>query len=129
MRRSFVLFSFLACIAACNSSGSSSNNTKDSSNAKTETSASTDPQVEKGLNLVAKSDCFTCHKVDEASTGPAYTAVAERYAGKEGAVDTLAQKIIKGGAGNWGAVPMIGHPSISEEDAKSMVHYVLSLKK
>jgi cytochrome c len=128
MRRSFILFSFLACMAACNNSGSSANNSKDSSSAKTET-ASTDPKVEKGLNLVAKSDCFTCHKVDESYTGPAYTAVAARYAGKEGVVDSLAQKIIKGGYGNWGAVPMIPHPSISQEDAKSMVEYVLSLKK
>jgi cytochrome c len=129
MRKSFVLFSFLVCIAACNNSGGSGGNSKDSSNAKSETAAPVDPKAEKGLALVAKSDCFTCHKVDEPSTGPAYTAVAARYAGKEGAVDTLAQKIIKGGYGNWGAVPMVGHPTISEEDARSMVEYVLSLKK
>ena len=79
--------------------------------------------------LVAKSDCLTCHQILDNSTGPAYQAIAERYKDQPGAVDTLAHKIIKGGSGNWGTVPMTAHPTISEEDAKAMAKYVLSLKK
>ena len=89
----------------------------------------TDPEVEKGLDLIAKSDCLTCHKVAEKFTGPAYVEVAKRYAGQPGIEDTLAQKIIKGGSGNWGTVMMIPHPTISPEDAKAMVKYILSIKE
>jgi cytochrome c len=88
-----------------------------------------DPDVEKGLSLVGQSDCLTCHKVNEPFTGPAYTAVSARYAGRTDVVDSLADKIIKGGAGNWGAIPMTPHPAISKEDARAMVKYVLSLKQ
>ena len=87
------------------------------------------PDYEKGLALVAKSDCFTCHKVSEAATGPAYQAVADRYAPTPEVIDTLAQKVITGGSGKWGTIPMTPHPQISKEDATTMVKYVLALKK
>ncbi|MFL5739536.1 MAG: c-type cytochrome [Flavisolibacter sp.] len=126
MKRTIVFITFLSFLFACNNS-SKSNSSSDTT--ASQPSAPSDPAAEKGLALVAKSDCFTCHKVDQPSTGPAYTAVAARYAGKEGIADTLAHKIIKGGSGNWGAVPMIPHPAISQDDAKAMAQYVLSLKK
>ena len=88
------------------------------------------PDYEKGLALVGKSDCLTCHKINEASTGPAYADVAARYAGaSDTTITRLAYTIIKGGSGQWGAVPMTPHPGISEDDAKQMVKYVLLLKK
>jgi len=91
---------------------------------------SSNPDYVKGLELISKTDCLTCHKVSEASTGPAYALVAERY---QNAADTtitrLAQKVIKGGSGDWGTVPMTPHPTLSEDDAKQMVKYVLLLKK
>ena len=127
MKKTIVLFSFLAFIASCGN-----NNTGDkSADAKTEEAApkAEDPEVEKGLNLVAKSDCLTCHQVETASTGPAYTAVAAKYPANDAVIDSLSEKIIKGGLGNWGTVPMTPHPSISKDDAKAMVKYVLSLKK
>lgn len=86
------------------------------------------PEVEKGLNLVAQSDCLTCHQVAQASTGPSYEAVAAKYPDTEENITMLADKIIKGGAGNWGTVPMTPHPTLSQEDAQTMVKYVLSLK-
>jgi cytochrome c len=125
MRKAMILFSFIASAAACNNSTQEA-----AAPAKTETTNSQeDPKAQKGLDLVAKSDCFTCHKIDEPSTGPSYTAVAAKYPNNQQVVDSLSGKIIKGGAGNWGTVPMIAHPQISPEDAKSMVEYVLSLKK
>lgn len=87
------------------------------------------PDYEKGLELVGKSDCFTCHKVNEPSTGPAYQAVAAKYPNNPAVIDSLSEKVIKGGAGNWGVVPMTPHPQLSKEDAVAMVKYVLSLKK
>jgi cytochrome c len=91
---------------------------------------SSNPDYQKGLELVGQSDCLTCHKVNEASTGPAYALVAEKYAGAaDTTVTRLAQKIIAGGAGVWGAVPMTPHPQISQADAEQMVKYVLLLKK
>lgn len=87
------------------------------------------PDYDKGLNLIAKSDCLTCHKLREASTGPAYGDVANKYENTEANVDMLADKIIKGGTGVWGQIPMVAHPALSKEDAKSMVKYVLLLKE
>jgi cytochrome c len=88
------------------------------------------PDYEKGLALIAKSDCLTCHKVDQPVNGPAYRDVANKYANKpDTIVSYLAQKIIKGGSGNWGSIFMTPHPSISREDAEAMVKYVLLLKK
>jgi cytochrome c len=87
------------------------------------------PAVAEGLDLIAKSDCLTCHKLNEAGVGPAYEAVAAKYSNEPSVIDTLAGKIISGGAGNWGSVPMTPHPTLAKEDAKKMVQYILSLKK
>lgn len=91
---------------------------------------SKDPVYKKGLALVSKSDCLTCHKIEEKLVGPSYREVAEKYADAPNDVITaLAEKIIKGGVGNWGNVPMLPHPAISQEDAETMVRYILLLKK
>ena len=44
-----------------------------------------------------------------------------------GAIDLLAAKVVKGGAGVWGTTEMAAHPQIAVEDAKKMVEYILSL--
>jgi cytochrome c len=100
------------------------------STAATTNNLSQDPVYKKGLSLIAKSDCLTCHKIDEKLVGPTYRDVAEKYAGAPNDVITaLANKIIKGGVGNWGNVPMLPHPAISQDDAETMVRYILMLKK
>ena len=88
-----------------------------------------DPDIEKGLTLIANNDCLTCHKINEALTGPAYQAVSQRYEATPEVIDTLSQKVITGGAGKWGSIPMSPHPTLSKDDAKSMVKYILSLRK
>jgi len=90
---------------------------------------SANPDYQKGLALVAASDCLTCHKTSEKNIGPAYKDVAAKYENNEENVKMLAAKVIKGGAGVWGAIPMTPHPQIKEEDAEAMVKYVLLLKK
>lgn len=92
------------------------------------TTPAEDPEVARGLELIAQSDCLTCHKVVDAGIGPAYEAVAAKYPDNNAVVDSISQKIIKGGSGNWGPVMMTPHPDISEADAKAMVKYILSLK-
>jgi cytochrome c len=89
---------------------------------------SKNPDYAKGLALLAQSDCFTCHKVDEKITGPTYRDVANKYENTEANVKMLAGKIIKGGKGNWGDVMMTPHSSVSEEDAIAMVKYIMLLK-
>lgn len=86
------------------------------------------PDYKKGMALVEKSDCLTCHRETEKMIGPAYAEIASRYAGKAGIEDELAQRIIKGGSGSWGQVAMTPHPNISVEDARTMVDYILSVK-
>jgi cytochrome c len=81
-----------------------------------------------GEQLISKSDCLACHRVSEKLVGPAYTAVATKYDDTEANLNYLADKIIAGGSGVWGEVPMTPHPAISKSDAKEMARYVLSLK-
>lgn len=86
------------------------------------------PDFEKGLNLVVKSDCLGCHKTNEVSIGPAYNLIGQKYENTEANINLLAEKIQKGGSGNWGTVPMAGHTGLSKEDAVAMVKYILLLK-
>jgi cytochrome c len=90
---------------------------------------------DKGLELIAASDCTTCHKLNKeatsgASIGPAYSEVAAKYSpAADTTMDRLVKKVISGGSGVWGTVPMTPHPALKPEDVKTMVTYILSLKK
>jgi cytochrome c len=84
---------------------------------------------EKGKNLIAMSDCLACHQVEKRLVGPGYEEVAAKYEMNDKNVDYLAGKIIKGGSGVWGQIPMTPHPDLKQEDAKEMAKYILSLKK
>lgn len=128
MKRLFVTLFVGVCLASCGGSTSESEAKKDTTTAELAEDKPKDPILEKGLNLVAQSDCLTCHKIEETLTGPAYRAVADKYKNHTDAtIDTLAGKIISGGSGNWGQIPMTPHPQIAKEDAKTMVKYILSL--
>lgn len=80
-----------------------------------------------GEGLIAKSDCYTCHKERSENVGPAYLAVAERYDDKPATISSLAQKVIRGGNGVWGERLMSAHPALSQDDTEIMVGYILSL--
>ncbi len=80
-----------------------------------------------GAGLIAGSDCYTCHKERAENIGPAYLAVAERYDDSEATIQQLASKVINGGNGVWGERLMSAHPSLSQQDAETMVGYILSL--
>ena len=83
--------------------------------------------IEAGKSLLATSDCLTCHKVQEKVIGPAYTDIAKKYPDSEANVQLLSNKIISGGSGVWGQIPMTPHPSLQADDVKKMVMYILSL--
>lgn len=84
---------------------------------------------QKGEVLIAYSDCYTCHKEDKRSMGPAFIDIAKRYPVQRVYIDMLAQKVISGGSGVWGHAVMSPHLKVSNEDAKIMVNYILSLKE
>ena len=115
-------------ILACNSGGSSSKT--DSAAAAPAAPAAADS---KGLELIGASDCTTCHRLHKeaagASIGPSYSEVAAKYSpAADTTVDRLVNKIIAGGNGVWGTVPMTPHPALAPADVKEMVTYILSLK-
>lgn len=83
--------------------------------------------VAAGKKLVAASDCAACHKPDTKLVGPSFREVARKYPATETSVTQLANKIIKGGTGVWGNVPMAPHNAMPPADAKKISRYILSL--
>ena len=81
----------------------------------------------KGKALMDKSDCNACHSVDNKIVGPSFKEIAAKYKSDKAAVAKLSEKVIKGGSGNWGEIPMSPHPQVSQADANEMVKYILSL--
>lgn len=78
--------------------------------------------------LAAKQHCDECHAIQEARIGPPFQAVALRYSAEgPGVEERLARKIINGGAGNWGNIPMVANERVSLEDARAIAHWILSL--
>ena len=76
--------------------------------------------------LAKSKNCLSCHAVDKKVVGPSYKDIAKKYSAKDEAM--LAEKVIKGGKGNWGAIPMPANPSVTPDEANKLVKWVLSLK-
>lgn len=77
--------------------------------------------------LAKKKNCMACHAVEKKVVGPSYKDVAKKYAAQD-ATAKLATKIMKGGSGVWGAVPMPANPQINQADAETLVKWILSMK-
>jgi cytochrome c len=88
---------------------------------------STGQLVAIGKLLVDESDCKTCHHPTNRIIGPSHKEVAEKYDFTDANIKLLAERIINGGTGVWGEIPMTPHADISQEDAEKMAMYVLSL--
>jgi cytochrome c len=124
MKRYIIIILAISIFTACGGGGSKEKNSE-----KETEDVSKDPDYQKGLALVAKSDCLTCHKVDEVITGPTYRDVANKYGNyPDTIISHLAGKIITGGTGVWGTLFMTAHPNLSQADAEAMVKYILLLK-
>ncbi len=78
--------------------------------------------------LAQKKNCMACHAIDKKLIGPPYKDVAAKYAGQKDAVDKLAAKVMKGGSGAWGVLPMPANPQVNEAEAKQLVQWILTLK-
>ena len=78
--------------------------------------------------LASAKNCMACHAAAAKLVGPSYKDVAAKYAGQKDASDKLATKIIKGGSGAWGVIPMPANPQVSEAEAKQLVAWILSQK-
>jgi cytochrome c len=79
-------------------------------------------------DLAKAKNCMACHAVATKLVGPAYKDVAAKYAGQKDAEAKLVAKVIKGGSGSWGAVPMPANPQVSEADAKALVKWIMAQK-
>ena len=132
MKKTIFYATLLALLAACGGGSSTKSASRDTvaTIKEAEPDMSNNPDYQKGLALVGGSDCFTCHKIDDKLTGPAYREVANKYANAgDTVVNYLAHRIITGGSGVWGEAVMTPHPDVSEADAQAMAKYVLLLKK
>ena len=78
--------------------------------------------------LATAKNCTSCHAVDKKVLGPSYKEVATKYAGQADAVEKLSGKIMKGGAGAWGPVPMPANAQVNADEARKLVTWILTLK-
>jgi cytochrome c len=79
-----------------------------------------------GASLVQTSRCYACHQLKEPLIGPPYQAIAARYsANRELMTEVLARKIVLGGGGNWGVVPMVPNEHVSATDAQAIARWIL----
>ena len=78
--------------------------------------------------LAQKKNCMACHAVDKKLVGPAYKEVAAKYAKDKDAYKKLAEKIVKGGSGVWGPVPMPANTQVSPAEAETLAKWILTVK-
>ena len=93
------------------------------------TAASAQP-VPDGEALASQERCNICHAVDETLIGPPYRAIAARHStDRELQIEVLARKVVHGGGGNWGIVPMVPNEHVSLDEARRIVAWILSLNQ
>lgn len=80
------------------------------------------------MDLATKKNCTACHAVDKKVVGPSYKDVAAKYASQKDAVDKLSEKVIKGGSGVWGPVPMPANTQVTPAEAKQLVQWIMTIK-
>lgn len=82
----------------------------------------------RGRYWMEKSDCMTCHEIDQRTVGPAFREIAQKYPKEKTAVQYLIRKVQEGGSGVWGTSIMNPHPNLAESEIREMLNYILSLK-
>jgi cytochrome c len=140
MKKLLLLLAVVGCFAysltSCNGKKGEKKDAKDkeyndyetAEPAKTETKQeSSEDLIKQGQVLVDANDCKTCHHPTNKIIGPSHTDVAKKYEFTQANVSYLSNKIISGGSGVWGEIPMTPHVDLSKADAEKMAMYVLSL--
>jgi cytochrome c len=79
-------------------------------------------------DLAKTKNCASCHSVEKGILGPSYQAVAQKYVNDKNAVSKLTEKVMAGGMGVWGKIPMPANPQVNKEEAEVLVKWILSLK-
>ncbi len=127
MKKLIAIFSIFILIIACNSADT---NKAEPVVEDITVDITKDPVYQAALAIEAKSDCITCHKLDEKLIGPSYKEIATKYAAnQEEMIPKLAAKILSGGQGVWGEVPMTPHTALTKEEAETLVKYIFLLNK
>jgi cytochrome c len=128
-----LIFGAALFITACGNNATQPKPTETKDTPATTATPAASAASEKGLELIGSNDCTACHAVHKGegpNTGPAYEDVAAKYSpAADSTVARLMKKIKDGGNGVWGSNLMTPHPGVKDEDIKTMVNYILSLKK
>jgi cytochrome c len=90
-------------------------------------SASLAAHADSAEQLAKSKSCFACHATAKKLVGPSFKDVAAKYKNDKGAEDKLVLKILQGGSGVWGAVPMPPN-QVSDAEAHQLVRWVLAQK-
>jgi cytochrome c len=80
------------------------------------------------MELAKDKHCLSCHAMDKKVVGPSYLDVAAKYSKDPMAKERLALKIMKGGSGVWGIIPMPANPQVNPQEAQALAAWVLQLK-
>lgn len=129
LKQSFIAVALIVVLASCGSEKKAEDANQEDYGTPDETAApvATVDVIAQGESLVKAGDCKTCHHPTNKIIGPSHTEVAKKYEFTQANVTLLATKIISGGTGVWGEIPMTPHPDITQADAEKMARYVLSL--
>ena len=114
--------------AVPNADGTAGGQVAAANRAQGDTGAPETGPVAPAVKLMTAADCAGCHQEREKVVGPAYAAIARKYPATDANVAMLAGRIIAGGKGHWGEIPMTPHPGLPLADAKEMARYILSLQ-
>jgi cytochrome c len=125
-KHNIYLFLALVCLYSLSSCHFGSSTTQEDLEKQATTESAANKAISSAEDLLAANDCAACHQEKESIIGPSYIQIAKRYSSKD--ISILAEKIIKGGKGNWGETPMTAHPGLSELEATEMVNYILKMK-
>lgn len=125
--KKILYYALAMTLVACGSKTENKNTEEYVANESASEAPATMDVIAQGEALVKANDCKTCHHPVNKIIGPSHTDVAKKYEFNKTSVDMLAEKIIKGGVGVWGEVPMNAHTDITQADAEKMARYVLSL--
>jgi cytochrome c len=139
LKKALLIISLPLMLTSCGSNNSRTENSSDTAvvNAKTtpnssnpDSAKSNDISIatspDKGAQLIIKNDCRNCHREREKLIGPAFSDVSKKYTAAD--IDSLANKIIRGGSGHWGDAAMSPHPALSMNDAKEIVRFILTIR-
>lgn len=131
MKKLFIVLGAVAFLAACGGEDKKANQAPEVPTTTTETSTEKPLKVsteEKALELIATKGCTACHAIDKKVIGPAYIDVSNKYQGTADDLYKLTNKVLSGGKGVWGEIPMPPNKTVTFNEAKMIVAYILSLK-